>query len=204
MRFNHLCQVKIEHGWFFAPLFFRECHCCYFITRTFCLLIWIQIRSSNKCVYKFSFRTAYPPTQPDCLTFKWENFVYVQNSPANLVVFKFNRALRKKNFTRHFIYLFFVIACDVFFYFESWIAKYIKMDWSIVKFNPVFMLSECKASAQYSTNFNQNFWSRCSNTISLHPSTSLQLCRCSDVSILFSLFIQFCHVKLDQPYLNKI
>lgn len=60
------------------------------------------------------------------------------------------------------------------------------------------MLSECKASAQQSTSFNQNFWSWYLNKeCCIHSHSTMNhspvQCHIVSVSILFSLSIEFCH-----------
>lgn len=115
---------------------------------------------------------------------------------SNFDSFWIQTVSRKKNFTPHFIHLFtlLVIACcdGVFSWLHHELQSTTKYrSWSIVKFNPV-MLSECKASAQQSTNFNQDFWSWCLNTItaSIHFTINYSLV-CVNIVFAFYRILPF-------------
>lgn len=126
-----------------------------------------------------------------------KNFVHVQNSLPQIRQFLNSICFEKKRILLFdILFILLVIACcDGVFFLQSTTKC---QSWSIVKFNPVFMLSECKASAQQSTNFNQNFWSWYLNKeCCIHSHSTMNhspvQCHIASVSILFSLSIEFCH-----------
>lgn len=127
--FNHLLSSKNRAWWGFCSRFLWWLFCAW--NSTMCIhthSVYFCIRSSNNCVYKFSFRAA----QPQCLTFKWEKFgACAKFSPAHSTVFEFKLCREKKEFSLDilFIYIFCLLlrVVMVFFLAESRITKHNRM-----------------------------------------------------------------------------